>query len=55
MERYRLNKEILALEEGLCANVMFVYIGKDILEYRYIESKIKDILAKIAKAAEENR
>ena len=53
-ESYRLNKGILALEEGLCANVMFIYIGKDILEYRYIESKIKDILAKITKAAEES-
>ena len=54
-ESYRLNKGILALEEGLCANVMFVYIGKDILEYRYIESKIKKKKEKITKAAEENR
>ena len=42
------------LPENKRADIMLVYVSKDILEYRYIESKIKDILGKITKAVEEN-
>lgn len=54
-ESYRKQKELLHLPEGKTANIMLVYVSKDILEYRYIESKIKDILGKISKAVEESR
>lgn len=53
-ESYRKNKELLMLPENKRADIMLVYVSKDILEYRYIESKIKDILGKITKAVEEN-
>ena len=54
-ESYRKNKELLHLAEEKCANIMFVYVAKEILEYRYIETKLKDILGKISKAVEEAR
>ena len=49
-ESYRKNKELLGSGDGAGLNIMFVYIGKDILEYSYIESKLKDILGKVSKA-----
>lgn len=54
-ESYRKNKELLNLSDDKCANIMFVYVAKEILEYRYIETKLKDILGKISKAVEEAR
>lgn len=54
-ESYRLNKELLVTAENQCVNVMFVYVGKDILEFRYIETKLKDVLGKISKAVEAGR
>ena len=54
-ESYRINKELLVTAENQCVNVMFVYVGKDILEYRYIETKLKDVLGKISKAIEAGR
>lgn len=48
-ESYRKNKELLTSTEKL--NVMFVYISKDILEYSYIESRTREILAKISEQA----
>lgn len=53
-ESYRKSKELLNLPEGKSADIMLVYVSKDILEYRYIEPKIRDILGKITKAVEEN-
>lgn len=49
-ESYRKNREVLGLAADAGLNIMFVYVGKDILEYNYIESKLKDILGKITKA-----
>ena len=54
-ESYRINKELLVTAENQCVNVMFVYVGKDVLEYRYIETKLKDVLGKISKAIEAGR
>ena len=54
-ESYRNNKELLVTAENQCVNVMFVYVGKEILEYRYIETKLKDVLGKISKAVEAGR
>ncbi len=51
-EGYRKNKDLMHLPEGARANIMFVYVSKDILEYTYIETKIRDILGKISKAVE---
>ncbi len=50
-ESYRKNKELLDLPADNTVNIMLVYVSKDILEYKYIESKIKDILCKVSKAA----
>lgn len=50
-ESYRKNKELITLPAGKTINIMLVYVSKDILEYRYIESKIRDILGKVSKAA----
>ena len=52
-ESYRKNKGLLHLSDGKYANIMFVYVAKEILEYRYIETKLKEILGKISKAVEE--
>ena len=52
-ESYRKNKELLLLSDGKCANIMFVYVAKEILEYRYIETRLTEILGKISKAVEE--
>lgn len=49
-ECYRKNKESFILPQGITIHLMLVYISKDILEYKYIESKIKDILDNISKA-----
>lgn len=54
-ESYRLNKELLAVPQNQSVNVMFVYVGKDILEFRYIETKLKDVLGKISKDIEAGR
>lgn len=54
-ESFRLNKELLVTAENQCVNVMFVYVGKDILEFRYIETKLKDVLGKISKSVEAGR
>ena len=49
-ESYRKNKDLLLLPTGIKTNIMLVYVSKDILEYKYIESKIRDILGKVSKA-----
>lgn len=49
-ESYRKNKTLLDIPQDRKINFMLVYISKDILEYRYIEQKIKDILEKISNA-----
>lgn len=43
-ESYRLNKEILAAPQGGRYNILFVYISKEIKEYGYIESRLKEVL-----------
>lgn len=48
-ESYRKNKGLLTPPAGKTANIMLVYVSKDILEYKYIESKIRDILGKVSK------
>ena len=53
-ESYRKNKEITIQNGNRSVNMMFVYISKDILEYSYIESRVKDILGKISQAIEGN-
>lgn len=53
-ESYRKNKEITIQNGNRSVNMMFVYISKDILEYSYIESRVKDILGKISQATEGN-
>lgn len=54
-ESYRKNKELLQLPESCRANVMLVYVSKDILEYTYIETRIREILDKISKVVEKGR
>ncbi len=54
-ESYRKNKELLQLPEACRANVMLVYVSKDILEYTYIETRIREILDKISKVVEKGR
>lgn len=46
-ESYRLNKEILAAPQGGRYNILFVYISKEIKEYGYIESRLKEALGLI--------
>ena len=53
-ESYRKNNEITIQNGNRSVNMMFVYISKDILEYSYIESRVKDILGKISQATEGN-
>lgn len=46
-ESYRLNKGILTAPEGCSFNVLFVYVAKEIKEYSYIESRLKEVMALI--------
>ncbi len=45
-EAYRLNKSALSIQ-GENLNILFVYVGKQVAEYDFIEPKIKDILTKL--------
>lgn len=47
-ESYRLNKGMLVAPEGCKTNALFVYVSKDVLEYGYIEKKLKEILSRIS-------
>lgn len=47
-ESYRLNKSILPIPANGKINILFVYIGKEVLEFEQIEHKIKDILKTLA-------
>ena len=47
-ESYRLNKGMLVAPEGCKANVLFIYVAKEVLEFNYIERKLKDILEKLS-------
>lgn len=46
-ESYRLNKELLCAPQGCRTNVLFVYVSKDIMEFQFIEKRIKEILQQI--------
>lgn len=43
-ESYRLNKETLSPPQGCRTNVLFVYISKEVKEYSYIESRLKEVM-----------
>ena len=43
-ESYRLNKGILTAPQGCNINILFVYVAKDIKEYRYIETRLKEAM-----------
>lgn len=45
-ESYRLNKGILCQRYNNI-NILFVYVGKQVAEYHFIETKIKDVLVKL--------
>lgn len=53
-ESYRKNKGLITLPASKSANIMLVYVSKDILEYKYIETKVKEILGKISKAVSQD-
>ena len=46
-EAYRLNKELLVPQEGKVAHILFVYVSKEVMEFSYIEKRVKDILTAI--------
>lgn len=46
-ESYRLNKTLLCPPQGFKTNILFVYVSKDIMEFSFIEKKIKEILQQI--------
>lgn len=54
-ESYRKNKYLLDIPTDIKINFMLVYISKDILEYGYIEQKIKNILEKISDVYKQSR
>ena len=45
-ESYRLNKSLIQVENK-SINVLFVYVGKQIAEYSFIETKLKDVMVKL--------
>ena len=47
-ESYRLNKGLLVAPQGGKTNALFVYVAKDVLEFSYIERKLKEVLVKIS-------
>ena len=47
-ESYRLNKGLLVAPQGCKTNALFVYVSKDVLEYGYIEKKLKEVLSRIS-------
>ncbi len=52
-ESYRLNKGLLVAPQGEKTNALFVYISKEVLEFSYIERKLKEVLAKISEGETE--
>ncbi len=52
-ECYRRNKELLELPQYTHVNFMLVYVSKDILDYSYMERKLKEVLERISKEANE--
>lgn len=47
-ESYRLNKELLPTPDGYKTNILFVYVSKEIMEFSFIEKKIKEILQQVS-------
>lgn len=47
-ESYRLNKGLMVAPQGCKTNALFVYVSKDVLEYSYIEKKLKEVLSRIS-------
>ncbi len=54
-EAYRLNKEGFNFSPGKFANIMFIYVGKDIEEYSKIEKNIIEIGAKLKKLIDQEQ
>ena len=54
-ESYRLNKGILVAPQEGKTNILFIYVSKEILEFSYIERKLKDILHEISGHAPNGR
>lgn len=52
-ESYRLNRHLLASPQNRI-DFLLVYISKNILEYKEIESKVADILGEISEAVKKN-
>ena len=51
-ESYRLNKGLLVTPQGKKTNALFVYVSKEVLEFNYIESKLKEVLVKISEGTQ---
>ena len=47
-ESYRLNKGLLVAPQGYRTNALFVYVAKDVLEFKYIERKLKEVMSIIS-------
>ena len=52
-EAYRLNKNLIEVNKN-SLNVLFVYVGKQIADYDFIEAKLKDTLIKLNNQLELN-
>jgi len=49
-EAYRLNKQLLAFEEHTHIEyIAFVFVGKEVLDYAFLEQKMKKVLEKVVK------
>ncbi len=54
-EAYRLNKHVLAFEENSTKKIVFfIYVGKEILDFRTIEKTMKRALIALAKTSTPN-
>ncbi|MBE6245900.1 MAG: ribonuclease P protein component [Bacteroidales bacterium] len=47
-ESYRLNKEALSSPQGCRTNALFVYISKEVKEFSYIETRMKEALLMVS-------
>lgn len=47
-ESYRLNKEALSAPQGCRINALFVYISKEVKEFSYIETRMKEAMIMVS-------
>lgn len=47
-ESYRLNKEALSAPQGCRINALFVYISKEVKEFSYIETRMKEAMLMVS-------